>query len=191
MLVPQLGGSFEGNPRLANTADPGNRDEPTLGDKTDDVLQLVLTTDKRRELHGKVRRERVERTQRRELTINSVNDQLEPPLGLQKFPQPMLAEIAKADLADELRGRVRDQHLATMPDRHQSRCPAERGTEIVPGWLLRLAGVDSNPHPGQTLGGEPDLHVGGNRDRITSASERGREPVTARREHVPVIALDR
>jgi hypothetical protein len=115
---------------------------------------------------------------------------LEYPFGLQEVTQAMLTQIPEIDPTHELRGRPRNQHLAAVPDRHQSRSPVKCGPEVVTIAFLCLAGVNTDAHPGKVLGRERDLHGRGERDGVTRGRERYGEAVTTGREHEAVVGTD-
>ena len=66
-LGQHVGRDLQREPRLADATDARQRHEPVLGDRLADTVQLCLAADERRELRRQVRRQGVERPQRREV----------------------------------------------------------------------------------------------------------------------------
>ncbi len=111
--------------RLADTTHAGQRDDPCIGERTHDVGQLTLASHEAGGLERQVARERVERSQWREVAFEILVTDLQYPFGSLEIAQPMLAEVDECDVdervARELRRGVRYDDLAAVRNRHQAR----------------------------------------------------------------------
>jgi hypothetical protein len=113
----------------------------------------------------------------------------------------VLAEIDDADvvrqlLLDEVAGRVREQHLATVARSAEASAPIDAKTDVPLAAHERLARME--PHPdadryavGPWLRSERALQVDRGGDRVTRSGEHDEERVALRVDLVPVVALDR
>src|SRR6476661_3794909 len=77
-------------------------------------------------------------------------------LGAREVFEPPFAEVAQANsrgqsLRRQRAGRLREEHLPTMPCRHQSLCAAERRVALVLAVArLGLAAMDAHTRPNRT-----------------------------------------
>jgi hypothetical protein len=109
-------------------------------------------------------------------------------------PQPVLAERSERHtVTDQDLGRVRDEHLSAVGDRHQTRGSIHLGAEVVPVPLDRLAGVQTHAHC--EVDGRVVAQLGLRLDRGRHSIGRGREghpeAVAAGAKHEPVVPVDR
>jgi hypothetical protein len=104
ILVENLRSDLDGEPCLATTAHAGQRDEPVVRQQLGYLDDLALATDECRALRRKVVRERLERTQRREVAGADLKQSLR------------LTQVLQAVGAE-----VRDRHAVRQVSRDQSR----------------------------------------------------------------------
>ena len=124
--VQRLGGHLDREARLADAANSGQRHDAVVGQQAVHRLHLALASDEGRQLDRQVRRQHVEREQRRERSIQPVGRQLEDALRLRQVTQPGLAQVDQRavlahHVADERGRRLRDEDLPAVPDAHQAR----------------------------------------------------------------------
>ena len=124
-----LGRDLQRQPRLAHTPDTRERHHPTLVERRDDLRDLRVAADERRDLRRQIPRKRLQRLQRRELA----RADLEHPLRAGQVPQRVLTQIDQLDatILDQFLGRERHHDLATVRRRHQSRRPIHRSAVII------------------------------------------------------------
>ena len=91
-----VGGELERQPGLAGAAGPGQREESGRSEQPGRLPQLGLATDEARQLGRKIVRPAVQGSDRREVGLQSVDDELEDTLGPEVL-EPVLAEPADRD----------------------------------------------------------------------------------------------
>ncbi len=130
-------------PRLADTAHTGQRDQPLAFGQLHQCGHVVGATDQLRAHGRQVRRHRIHRPQRREHPVAH----LEHLLRRRQIPEPMLSQAPqRRTIPDKRRRRLRAHHLPAMSHGHQPRRPIHRRTEIVPIAFGRLTRVHADSH---------------------------------------------
>ena len=185
VVVHCFRGCLDSEPRLPGAARPGQREQANLrvSEQLQDLAELLLAPDERCRLLRQIRL--VERLQRRKVGVAELPD----PLGRGQVLEPVIAEVVQAVGAGELTRRLRDEHLASVPDRRDP----SRAVDVEPGVALlghdRLAGVDAHPHPDRTLG-ERLLPFACGRERVARPPEGDEEGVALRVDLDPAVRLE-
>ncbi len=196
--VRELGGhlsaDLEGQPRLADAAHAGQRDQPVGPHQLGDLADQRLAPDERTELAWQVAGEVVDTAQDGELRRDPFGHHLEYSNPAAQPTQQVLAQRAQGDTAaHEKFGGVGHEHLTAVAEGHQSRRPVHLGAEVGPVALDRLTRV--HPHPNRegdgVVGAQLSLRLNRSGDRVRGRGERDAEAVSARGEHVAVVPLDR
>ena len=92
-----LRGGLHRESGLAHTTHADQGHHPALRQRLDDVGDVVVAPDERGHLQRQVGRERIQRTQRRELRVEPGMHDLEDALGLTQVAQVMRAEVHQLD----------------------------------------------------------------------------------------------
>jgi hypothetical protein len=118
-IVPDL----DGEPRLAGSAHPGERDEPALVEGLADAAAFVLASDERGALGRQRARITVDGAERGKRVGQAVGGELQQPLDAVEVAQPMLAQIEEPGRAtgDEIRRGTARQYLPAVRSRHDMR----------------------------------------------------------------------
>ena len=97
-VFQHIGGGLQCDTGLAHTTWPGNGQEPDVFtiEEVNDPSNLLLATEKRRQLHREVVRAGGQTPNRREVGGQVRVEQLEDPLRFVEIAQRMLAEVAQA-----------------------------------------------------------------------------------------------
>src|SRR5205807_5694262 len=108
--------------------------------------------------------------------------------------EPMLAERSQDHaVAQQYLGRIRDEHLTTVRERHEPCGTVHLTAEVVAVAFDRLTGMQA--HPNREADGaviaELLLRFDRRRNRVTCSRERGAEIVTTGAEHIAAVPLDR
>jgi hypothetical protein len=195
------GRDLQGEARLADAADTGQRDGSRLPQRLGDLRHLAFTSDEGRELLGQVGRVRAQRAQRGELLGQLLVCDLEETFGVREVAQAVLAEVGEADAVDrgvahEPQRRERAQDLTAVRHRHESRGAVRRRPVVVAVAQLGLARVDAHTDPqrepvGPRLARERELRVDRRRDRVVRRGEHGVHTVAGRLHDETVVELDR
>ena len=128
-LADELGRRLDRQSRLSRAAGTGQRHEPSaVAQQSGDFTDLPLTADERTHRPRQVGVR--DRLQRREALVSELEDRHR----LAEILQPMLAEVCDGDPADELLGRMREQHLAAVRRAHDPR----RQVDVVADVLRRI-----------------------------------------------------
>jgi hypothetical protein len=122
-------------------------------------------------------------------------DQLEQLLGPPQILEPMGAELQQGGTVRQLVGHQggrggRQQHLASVTDRHDPCAADHRRAEVVVPPQLRLTGVQPHPHPqgsGLLPGLFPQAALGRQTGahRVSCGSEDGHQAIAGRLDHLP------
>ena len=139
---------------LARSTRTGKSHEPCAFafEEPADLLDLLLATDKRRELDRQVVPAPIKAVQRRELMREVRVQELIDPLRLQQIPQPVFPQVPQlAPLGQRPPGQLLDglgeENLAPMTRRHQPREPVQRGRQVVPARIRRgVSRVQGHAH---------------------------------------------
>ena len=96
---------------------------------------------------------------------------------------------------NQIRRRLRTQHLPAMAKRHDPGGAVQHRTEIIATPMLRSAAVQSHPHPQRPdppprLGRQRALRCDGRGEGIRSQREHGVDPIPRRLHHMPTVGLD-
>jgi hypothetical protein len=181
----------DGQPRLANSSDRSNRDEAVLGEQPADPRQVVFAANETRRASREVRPSGVDDPQRRERAIAN----LEQTNRFGNVTQTMRAEIDRvADRSRESYG-LRGEHLTAVAGGLDACRRVDDRPEVIAGALLGLTEMQTHanqqrrPRPRRI--GECSLCLRRGAHRVSRASERSRERIAGRREHVPAVRLDR
>ena len=96
-------------------------------------------------------------------------------------------------VAQQHLGRVGDEHLTSVRERHQPCGAVHLSAEVVPVAFDRLTGVQTHTNQEVDRGvvAQLLLRVDRGRSRVGGSRERCAEAVTTRGEHVPAVAFDR
>ena len=144
-------GELEAEPRLAGAARSGQGQEASPAEQRSGLVELLLPADKSRELGGQVVRSCVERTDRRKVRSQPVDDELAQTLG----PEVLQAMFAKGSqqravrqaIRDERRRRLRKQDLAAVAGGRNTCRPVDVVAHVASIREDALAGVDAHPNP--------------------------------------------
>ena len=129
--LDQLGRDLERETRFSCSTRSRQRDDACIGstDELTQLLDLSLATEERRRLSRKVRRPVVERSKRRKLREQAVDDQLVETLRLAEILEAMQAQVgereARPAAVEELARRLRDEHLAAVRRRTDPRAAVD------------------------------------------------------------------
>jgi hypothetical protein len=110
------------------------------------VGELTVSPDEPSWLHRQVRQ--VEALQRRELTV----PKLIKPLRRSKVFEPVHAQVEQAICACEIARALRDENLATVTRRRNTRSAMHIDPDVPLVGDDRLAGMQSNPHSNRCVG---------------------------------------
>ena len=175
-LAGQLGADLERQPGLADPSDAAQRDQPVRPHELGDLGDQILAADEGAQLLREVAREAVHAPEHGELRPESVGDDLvhrHPPT---QAAEPMLTQRPQRHpVPQQHLGRVGDDHLAAVRERHQPCGAVHVGAEVVPVAFDRLAGVQTHPDP------EGDGGVGEQLSAIRSRRSPRRRPSRTRR----------
>src|ERR1700674_916117 len=112
-------------------------------------------------------------------------------------PQVAQADAVRQTVCDKLFCGPRNQNLATVRRRHETRAAVERSTHVVTGSQLSLATVDRDPHAHvdtcrPVLALQRTLGIERTSDRVTRLSEHGQHAVALapRLDDLPLIPFD-
>ena len=182
-LVDELGGRVEREPCLPGAARPRERHEPDVvaHEQCAHGVELRRATDDRRRLDRQVRRPVLECLDRRELACEAGGDELMEVVRAAQVLEAVVAEVARLD-ADEVRRRLRQQHLASVCRRADPRRAVDVEADVVAADERRLSGVDSHPDAErQTVEGALPFSRGG--DGVVGAREGEEQRVALARRH--------
>ena len=124
-------------------------------------------------------------------------------IGSREIAETVVAEIDELDAAGSDRrtscgGRIREQHLPAVRDRHQPRAPVQRAVHVLARRAeAPLVGMQAHSRPQQARRGPSPrrasiaLRVERRGHCVRRRSEHCRHAVAHRREHDAVVALDR
>ena len=163
-------------------------------DELGDVGDHLLAADQRAQLLREVAGEGVDAAEHRELGRESVGDDLvhrHPPA---QPAEPVLAERSQRHaVAQQHLGRVGDEHLTAVRERHQPGGAVHLAAEVVPVAFDRLTGVQAHAHREVDGGVVAQLLLRLDRGGggVGGGRERGAEAVAAGAEHVAAVAFDR
>jgi hypothetical protein len=174
-VADELGCDLEREPRLADPARAGERDEPrAASDQLEEVGQLLLPADERLELERQVRV--VQAPERRELAAA----ELVEVKGLGQVLQPVLAEVVQLERrVDQIARRLREENLAAVPHGGDARSADDVDTDVAVVGQRGLAGVNANPDPERRLR-EGELRLVSGCDGVCDAREGDEERVPLR-----------
>src|SRR5579862_5474164 len=116
-----------------------------------------------------------------------IGPELEDALRRAQVFQPVQAEIADVR-AGEVGGRLRQQHLAAVAGRSDSRSAVHVEADVALSARYRLTGVQAHPHL-DWAAGQSTLGPGGSRDGLGGARERHEERVPLRVDLDSVVLL--
>ena len=185
---------LERQPGLADAADAGQRDEPARPHELGDLGDHLLATDQRAQLLREVAGEVVDAAEHGELGREPVGDDLvhrHPPA---QPAEPVLAQGPQRHaVAQQHLGRVGDEHLTAVRERHQPRRAVHLAAEVVPVAFDRLTGVQTHANREVDGGVVAQLLLGLDRRGrgVGGGRERGAEAVATGAEHVAAVAFDR
>ena len=151
------------------------------------LVQLQLPPDEGGQLRRQVVGTGVERADRREVGGQAVDHELGDALRAQVLepvrPQWTQRQAGRESPLDQLRRRLRQQHLPAVPGRGHARGAVHIVADVGPvGIELAHAGVEAHPHPDRgavrpRLRRQRALHVGHRRDGRARVLERREEAV--------------
>ena len=200
VAVEHVARDLQRQPRLAQPADPGQREQSGSSQESLGILDFALAADKRRELLRQVVRRRFQRAQRRERLPKARMQQLVDSFRARESLEAHLTKVAERDPlvqpSDQpIRDRLREQHLATIGKRHDACRAVERRPQVVVAVPLGLpdvqAATDSERDTGrQRRVGECQLGRDDCGDTVDRIREHGHNAVAARLDHPPAIFLD-
>ncbi len=154
----------------------------------------VVATDERAQLLREVAGEGVDAAEHGEVGREPVGDDLVHRHPSAQTAEPVLTERPERHaVAQQHLGRVRDEHLAAVRERHQPRRAVHLGAEVVPVAFDRRAGVQA--HANGEVHGRVVAQLLLRFDRrgrgVVGGRERGAEAVATDAEHVPAVTFDR
>ena len=165
--VQQLGGHLQAQPGLAAPPGPGQRDQARGSHQGPDLGQLPVPADEPRQLGREIVRQRrvAQRAQRREPGPQARRLQLEDPFRAAQVLQPVHAQIGqrragRKPVAHQGSRRLRQQHLAPVPDRGHPGGAMHIQAHQARGRPGRLTGMHPHPHP-DLLPGRPRVRLQG------------------------------
>ena len=193
-LAGHLGADLERQPGLADPADAAQRDQPVRPHELGDLGDQLLAADERAQLLREVAREGVDAAEHGELRREPVGDDLVHRHPSAQAAEPVLTQRPQRHaVAQQHLGRVGDEHLTAVRERHQPRRAVHLAAEVVPVAFDRLAGVQT--HPDREVDGavvaQLLLRLDRRGRRVGGSRERGAEAVAAGAEHVAAVAFDR
>ena len=97
-----VGGDLGREPGLAHAAHAGEGHDPRVVERARDVCQLALASDETGGLERQVARERIERSQRREVVFKIVVTDLQHVFGSLEVTEAMLTEIEERDVDERV-----------------------------------------------------------------------------------------
>ena len=185
VCLDRLGGGLEREPALAAPADARQGHEPDPGPchQPDHLGQLPLPAQERRRLDREIRP--VEARERREVAVA----ELEESLGRPEILEPVLAQVAQA-LVEELRGRLRHEHLASVARRGDACGAMDVDADVPLVRRQRLARVQPGPNANRAVA-ERLLELAGSRDRVAGPAEGDEERIALRVHLVALVCRER
>ena len=177
VAVDAASGGLEGEPGLARSARPDEREQAAVGviQQPVDRFELRRPADERRSRQREVLQACLDRLQERELALQAVDLELVDALGRAQVLEPVGAEVARF-VVDERARRLRQQHLAAVADGRDARALVHVDPDVSLMSHPRLAGVESHPDADRPIG-QASLCVRGRGGRVRSARERHEERV--------------
>ena len=146
-LTRDLGTHLERKPRLSDSANAGQRDQPVAPHELGDFADEFFPSDHGAELLRQVSGERVDTAQDREVRPQALGEDLEHRHPAAQTAQPVFTERPEPDaIAQQHLGRVGHEYLAAVGDRHQACGSVDLAAEVVPVTFDRLAGVQAHAH---------------------------------------------
>ena len=146
-LAGHLGADLERQPGLADAADAGQRDQPARPHELGDLGDHLLPAHERAQLLREVAREVVDAAEHGELRRESVGNDLVHRHPSAQTAEPVLTQGPQRHaVAQQHLGRVRDEHLTSVRERHQPCRAVHLAAEVVPVAFDRLTGVQTHAH---------------------------------------------
>ncbi len=192
-LARELGAHLDREPGLADSADTAQGDQPVRSHEVGDFGDQVLATDERVQLLGQVAGRAIDAAKHGKVDAQPLGDDLEDRRSPTEAAEPMLAQRPDRDSVSEHHlSRVGCNHLAAVSKGRQPCRAAHARADVASVALGRLAGVQAHAdRERQCCPGEPLLRFDRRARGVARTRERGAEAISDRREHVPVVALDR
>ena len=202
-VFQHIGGGLQCHPGLAHTTWSRNGQEADVptAEEGNNLSNLLLATEKRRQLHGEVVRASGQASNRREVGRQVRVKQLEDPLRLGEIAQRMLTEVAQAriqrqGIARQVLRHQCEQHLTTMGSGHQAGEAIESGSEVIPVMGLSGDGMHRHSdskraiHRGPALRCQRPLCIEGRGYGIRGGGEGGLDGIADDFEEHAMVCLD-
>ena len=150
VILHDLGGDLQREPRFADAARPANRNDAILGEPVPKTRDLTLAPDEARDLRGQIIRVSVDRRKCGKVWTQAFGHHL-----IGRFGPPEIFETVRAQMAQHhalerngrqhLGNRGGQQNLASMANRQQTCDAVEGRSEIVAVVCDRIAAMQRHP----------------------------------------------